>query len=285
MRILILGASGLIGSILFKTLYKEENLSVYGSLRSNDLLKYFSLDQYNNLLVDVEALDFLSVKNVVNQCKPDVIINCIGLTKHISDGSNFLKSIELNALFPHRLAELSESINAKFIHISTDCIFSGDKGSYTELDFPDAIELYGRSKALGEINYDNNLTIRTSTIGHELISNHGLLNWFLMQESSCKGYKNAIFSGLPTVVLAEIIRDYILPDSNMVGVYNVAAEPINKYELLKIISVVYKKNIDIIEDFDFCIDRSLDYTKFSNCTGYMPLDWHALVERMHQLSL
>jgi dTDP-4-dehydrorhamnose reductase len=180
------------------------------------------------------------------------------------------------------LAQICTLVGARFIHISTDCVFSGKDGFYTESAFADADDVYGRSKALGEVTYGGYLTLRTSTIGHELQSNYGLLNWFLSQKSSCKGFNKAIFSGLPTVVFAQVIRDFVLKDTQLKGLYHVAAQPINKYDLLKLIAKVYKKEINIEPDDSLIINRSLDASKFNQATGYNPPSWQNLIETMYQ---
>jgi len=185
-------------------------------------------------------------------------------------------------LLPHRLAQLCELAQARLIHISTDCVFSGKVGMYSETDSTDADDVYGKSKALGEVAYGSALTLRTSTIGHELQSDYGLLNWFLSQSERCKGFNRAIFSGLPTVVLAMVIRDFVIENKALSGLYHVAAQPINKYELLKLIADVYKKKINIEIDNSFVIDRSLDARKFNLATGYNPPSWESLINTMYQ---
>ena len=262
-------------------LSKESTFDVFGSVRNISAISNITL---NENLVHIDAKDLINLNNKLIDLKPNVIINCIGLTKHLKDGNQPIEAIKLNALFPHQLYEISQSIGARLIHISSDCVFSGKKGFYSEEDLPDAEDLYGRSKALGEIFYQNSLTLRTSTIGHEINFRHGLLEWFLSQKDRCKGYKNAIFSGLPTVVFAEIIRDYIIPNNNISGLYHIAAAPIDKYELLKIIAKVYNKDIKIELDENVRINRSLDASKFHKMTGYISPDWKSLIESMYEFN-
>jgi dTDP-4-dehydrorhamnose reductase len=166
------------------------------------------------------------------------------------------------------------------VHMSTDCIFSGAKGMYTEADMSDAKDLYGRSKYLGEVDYPHAITLRTSIIGHELNGGHSLVGWFLSQQGSVKGFRRAIFSGLPTVELARVIRDHVIPHPELHGVHHVSADPINKFDLLTLISNIYGKKIDIAADDNFIIDRSLDSTRFREATGYQPPPWPELVRRM-----
>jgi dTDP-4-dehydrorhamnose reductase len=277
----VLGSTGLIGNTLFNVLSKESTFDVFGSVRNISAISNITL---NENLVHIDAKDLINLNNKLIDLKPNVIINCIGLTKHLKSGNQPIEAIKLNALFPHQLYEISQSIGARLIHISSDCVFSGKKGFYSEEDLQDAEDLYGRSKALGEISYQNSLTLRTSTIGHEINSRHGLLEWFLSQKDRCKGYKNAIFSGLPTVVFAEIIRDYIILNNNISGLYHIAATPIDKYELLKIIAKVYNKDIKIEPDESVRINRSLDASKFHKMTGYISPDWQSLIESMHEFN-
>lgn len=278
----MLGSTGLIGSTVLRVLSEKPSLDVFGTVRS----EYFGLQlkdiSSSKIFTGVDVQDDSKVLDTFAAIHPDVVINCVGATKHKDDGNQPINAIKLNALFPHRLAQICSLLGTRLIHISTDCVFSGKTGSYTESDQPDADDIYGKSKALGEVLYGDALTIRTSTIGHELNTSYGLLNWFLSQESRCKGFKNAIFSGLPTVVLAEVIRDHILNNGALKGLYHVAAAPINKYDLLKLIAEIYGKKIDIESDEDFVIDRSLDAKKFNLATGFKAPKWPELIQTMYQ---
>jgi dTDP-4-dehydrorhamnose reductase len=276
LKVLVLGSNGLIGSSVFSVLSDSSSLDVYGTVRS-----VVNSNPHNQkIFSDIDVSLNYRLIDVLKLVNPDVIINCIGATKHKEDGNNPISSIKLNALFPHQLAEISREFNIRLIHISTDCVFSGAKGLYVETDLSDANDFYGRSKALGEVLYGNTLTIRASTIGHELSTNYGLLNWFLLQNKKCKGFKNAIFSGLPTVVLAQVILEYILDNKNLKGLYHIAGEPINKYDLLKLIADVYHKEIVIEMDESFVIDRSLDSRKFNEATGFKAPSWLELIQTM-----
>jgi len=281
MKVLVIGASGMIGSTVLRVLSEREDWEVYGSVRNTDARRFFSSQIGGRILggVDVEQPDALI--KVLNQVRPDVVVNCAGLTKHKPEAEEPLVSIPINTLMPHRLAGLCKLVEARLIHVSTDCVFSGDKGNYTEDDFADAQDVYGKSKALGEIIYPHTITLRTSTIGHEFETRYGLLEWFLSQQGRCKGYSRAIFSGLPTVVFAQIIRDVVIPQSHLSGLYHVAAEPINKYDLLALIAKVYGKQIDIEPDDTLIIDRSLNSERFRKATGYEAPDWENLIKTMH----
>lgn len=250
-------------------------------MRSADAKRFFPEEQRDKLKegIDVGKNDVLV--QLFATLRPEVVINCIGLTKHLMEPEDPLLALQLNALLPHRIANLCAVADARLIHISTDCVFSGTKGNYVEKDMPDSAHLYGKSKHLGEMDYPHAITLRTSTIGHELQSAHGLLEWFLSQQGSCKGYNRAIFSGLPNSVFAQVVRDVVIPRSDLYGLYHVGAEPIGKYELLKLIANVYGKQIDIIRDDEFSIDRSLNSTRFGRATGYKSLGWPELIQAMH----
>jgi dTDP-4-dehydrorhamnose reductase len=187
----------------------------------------------------------------------------------------------MNALLPHRLAEYCDLVGARLIHVSTDCVFSGKKGNYREIDTPDATDVYGRTKALGEVGGINTITLRTSTIGHEVGTSFGLLEWFL-QQKECKGYRRAIFSGLPTLEFARVVRDVVIPNRNLNGLYHVGAAPIDKDSLLRLIADVYGTTTTIFADDEVVIDRCLNSDRFSAATGYRAPDWPALIHVMHE---
>jgi dTDP-4-dehydrorhamnose reductase len=230
---------------------------------------------------NVSANDFDSIIRAVMSIRPRVIVNCIGIVKQDQASKDPLTSITVNALFPHRLAQLCLAAGIRLIHISTDCVFSGRKGNYTEDDEPDATDLYGRTKLLGEVDYEGCLTIRTSMIGRELSGSHGLLEWFLSQEGNgVKGFRRAIFSGFTTTALSEIIVDIIENHPRLRGVWHVAAEPISKYDLLSMIREVYRLNVEIEPDDQFVCDRSLNGDRFRKATGFTPPEWPLMIEEM-----
>lgn len=281
MKVLVIGASGMIGSTVMRVLSENRDWEVFGSVRDAGVKRFFSAPIGERLIagVDVEQAD--CIVKVLDQIRPDVVINCAGLTKHKPEAEDPLISIPINTLMPHRLAGLCKLAGARLIHVSTDCVFSGEKGSYVEDDFADARDVYGKSKALGEVLYPHTITLRTSTIGHELQSKYGLLDWFLSQQGRCKGYTRAVFSGLPTVVFAQVVRDVVIPHAELSGLYHVAAKPVNKFDLLKLIAEVYGKSIDIVPDDKLVIDRSLVAKRFQSATGYIAPEWPKLIELMH----
>jgi dTDP-4-dehydrorhamnose reductase len=281
MKVLIVGASGMIGSTVLRVLREKTEWVVWGTIRCESVRRFFSKSTRECLVAGVNVDQLNSLVKVLDQVRPDVVVNCAGLTKHTPDADDPLVSIPINTLMPHSLARLCKLIGARLIHISTDCVFSGEKGGYIEDDFTDARDLYGKSKASGEVNYPHAITLRTSTIGHELQSKYGLLEWFLSQERSCKGYTRAVFSGLPTLIFAQIIRDIVIPREDLSGLFHVASEPITKFDLLKLITDVYGKMIDIIPDDTLVIDRSLNASRFHDATGYVAPNWPELIKLMH----
>ncbi|WP_040257491.1 dTDP-4-dehydrorhamnose reductase family protein [Rickettsia hoogstraalii] len=280
MKILILGVTGMLGSSMFRFLSQDSKFDVYATARNNSARSYFSKDLSDKLITNVDVENYDSLVEVFNKAKPEIVINCIGLVKQLADANDPLKALPINSLLPHRLANLCKLANSRLIHISTDCVFSGKKGNYKESDFPDCYDLYGRSKFLGEVDYPHAITLRTSIIGHELVGNRSLINWFLSAEGQVKGFEKAIYSGFPTVELARIIRDFVLPNKELHGLYHLASKPINKLELLKLVAEIYNKEIDIIPSDELVIDRSLDATSFNEVMGYTPPDWRELVKRM-----
>ena len=280
--VLILGASGMLGNTLFRHLTRCPNISVFGTIRSNIGIENFYNAYAKNIVCNVHILKLSEVDLLFSKLKPDVVINCIGLIKQSTNSENFIDSITINSLLPHQLAKLCSMHNSRFIHISTDCVFSGAKGLYTEKDLPDANDLYGRTKYLGEVNYPNTVTLRTSIIGHELVTKKSLIEWFLSKEEGIQGYTNAIFSGLPSNELSKVISNYVIPNDKLQGLYHISSDPINKSELLEIINHVYKKNLVITPTDTPKINRSLDSTHFKTITGYKPSNWKDLVISMEK---
>jgi dTDP-4-dehydrorhamnose reductase len=285
MKILVLGASGMLGNAMMRVLGDTENLEVFGTIRAASAKFFFPENLAKRLIADCDVENSDSLNAVFVKVKPDIVINCIGLIKQLEQSSDPLKGILVNALLPHRLHKLCSLTRARLVHFSTDCVFNGSVGNYTESSAPDASDLYGKSKFLGEVGGDNAITIRTSIIGHELQSAYSLLGWFFAQQVQCKGYTRAIFSGLPTTAMAGIVRDYVIPNPKLSGLYHVAAEPISKYELLKIVADVYEKPIDIIPDDSLVIDRSLNAERFTVATGYRAPSWPILIQAMRHNKL
>jgi dTDP-4-dehydrorhamnose reductase len=280
MNILVLGASGMLGNAVVRVLSEHTGLQVFGTVRTDTSKRLFNEAIAQRLLVGVDVEQQDSLTQAFAFSRPDVVINCIGLVKQLADADDPLRAIPINTMLPHRLARLCDLSGARLVHMSTDCVFSGNKGNYSETDYADANDLYGRSKYLGEVSYAHTITLRTSIIGHELQSTHGLIGWFLSQQVKCKGYTRAIFSGVPTVVLAQIIRDVVIPHPELHGVYQVAADPISKYDLLNLVAKAYEKKIEISPDDSLVINRSLNPGLFHEATGYRTPPWEEMINLM-----
>jgi dTDP-4-dehydrorhamnose reductase len=270
----------MLGNAVLRSFVKTEGFRVYGSARSDRLLHHLPNSLHARVISGVDVEDVDSLLQLFERVEPDIVINCIGLIKQLSRAAHPLSAIPINAVLPHRLAKLCAVASARLIHVSTDCVFDGKKGGYVEADPADAQDLYGRSKHLGEVDYPNAITLRTSLIGHELGTAVGLLGWFLSSEGEVRGFTRAIFSGLPTVELSEIIRDYVIPRPQLHGVYHVAAEAISKYDLLHLVAQIYGKKIKIVPDENLIIDRSLNANRFRSVTGYQAPEWTSLVKKM-----
>lgn len=280
MKILVLGVSGMLGNAMLRVMAETGEHDVRGTARSASALRHFDPPLASRILTGLDVEHFDALAGVFQEVRPEVVVNCIGLVKQLTEADDPLQALPINSLLPHRLARLCALVGARLVHVSTDCVFNGAKGAYRESDFSDAEDLYGRSKFLGEVAYPHTITLRTSIIGHELSGAHGLVEWFLGQCGSVKGYRRVIFSGLPTVELSRIVRDIVLPRPALSGLFHVAAAPINKYELLKLVAVAYAKQIEIEPDDRVVIDRSLNADRFREATGYVASSWPDLIARM-----
>ena len=281
MKVLILGATGMLGYSLFSNLNEHASLSVFGTVRSIAGKESFFCNIEQQLITGVDAYDISSVELAIETVAPDVVINCVGLIKQHGISKQHIDAVKINALLPHELANICDQFNAKLVHFSTDCVFTGDVGLYNEDSLPDACDLYGKSKCLGEVGYGKHLTLRTSIIGHELTSAVSLVDWFLSQGESTKGFSKAVFSGLPTCYIAKLLVEYILPNPEVTGLLHLSVDPIDKFTLLKLIAEQYQKQIIIAESQELVIDRSLNSDKFRQLTQFSPPAWSKLVEYMH----
>jgi dTDP-4-dehydrorhamnose reductase len=282
-KILILGGTGMLGHLLLRYFSVYPEYDVYATARSlSGLDKHFPeelLARFHPDSVDANYLD--SVIRSLAAIRPDVVINCVGIIKRLPGADDPLMAITVNAQLPHRISLISHAAGARLIHISTDCVFNGKKGLYKENDQSNAEDLYGRTKYLGEVSDPHCVTLRTSIIGHELKGGYGLIEWFLAQTQPVRGFRKAIFSGFPTIELARIIHDYVLPNSALRGVYHVSSEPVSKFDLLHLVAQRYGKEIEIGPDDDYVQDRSLDSALFRETTGYDPPSWDKLMAMMY----
>jgi len=280
MKILILGGSGMLGHRLWINISKEHEtwVTVRGNGSEIPDIPEFPRE---NIRTGVDALYFDQVIRALASIQPDLVINCIGLIKqqgHIARDP--LMSINLNSVLPHRISMICRTAKIRMIHISTDCVFSGNKGNYIESDQSDAEDLYGRTKFLGEVAYPHTITLRTSIIGRELKTHLGLIEWFLTQEGQINGFKKAIYTGFTTDELSRVILNYVIPNPELSGLYHVSSDPISKFDLLNLAKDAFHKNIDILPENEFSCDRSLDSTRFRQATGYQPPAWKNMIDEL-----
>ena len=273
----------MLGHKAFELLNLNDKNEVFGTLRNEkDIKKYFSESKNSrNIFSGIDALNLNTVLALIDKLSPDIVLNCIGIIKQLKESHNALLSIEVNSLFPHKLAAHLEGSKTRLIHISTDCVFSGEKGNYIESDYSDAKDLYGKTKYLGElVNYSNCVTLRTSIIGPELKTKLSLLEWFLSQNVSVNGYINAIYSGLTTTELIKVIDTYIIPQNNQNGLYHISSEPISKHDLLAKIAREFKFDIIIHRTETFFNNKSLNSQKFTKDFGYQKKSWNKMIREM-----
>ena len=273
MNILVLGATGLIGRAIKKILDQEQDYNVIGTFNNNKFID-------NKRLINFNVFNDRDLDTFIKKLNPDFIINCIGITKHLSLKYNDNEYMEVNANFPKKLSLIAFKNNSKFIQISTDCIYSGKKGNYKENDVSDANDIYGISKSIGEKIHPSSLILRTSTVGREIGTKYGLIEWFLSQDKECEGYQGAIFSGITNIELGKILKKYIISKEDCSGTFNISSSPINKYEFLKKLALFYKKDIKIYKNNVIKIDRSLSNSLFKNKFGYVPKSWDLMLSEM-----
>lgn len=241
----------------------------------------FGIFEPNALIPNVDVTLPGDVARAFDAARPDVVFNAVGVVKQLPGAEDPIVGIGVNAMLPHRLAALCGTRGARLIHLSTDCVFSGSRGCYTEADPSDATDLYGRSKLLGEVSAPHALTVRTSMIGRELSTRHGLVEWFLSQRGGrVKGFRRAVFSGFTTNELAKILAHIAETQRTLSGLWHVSADPINKYDLLNLVNDAFATKVDIAPDDSFNCDRSLDSTRFREATGYVPPAWPELIRQM-----
>lgn len=280
-RVIVLGAAGMLGHKLLQRL--RSHYEIAGTIREPlpdaGLCRVL---QGIRLYPDVDASDLAALQRAIEDWDAQVVLNCIGIIKQTKAANDPLTSIAINSLLPHQLARLAAARGAKLIHFSTDCVFSGHRGNYVEDDVPDPVDLYGRSKLLGEVTAPNALTLRTSIVGRELRGHLGLIDWFLSQRGRrISGYVHALYSGLTTIAAADLIGWLIRTHPKLEGLWHVSSEPISKFDLLQIVKRVYGLDIDIAPDEAFVCDRRLNSTRFRKCTGWRPASWQDMIAGMH----
>lgn len=281
MKILILGVSGLIGHKLLQELSVDHE--VFGTLHKTKA-------QYNNLALfadstiieGIDVLKFEKLTEILQVIDPDVLLNCVGITKRKITQNNTLEVIETNAVFPHKLAYWAKNNNKRVIHFSTDCVFNGKEGDYSEESLTTAEDLYGRTKALGEIRYDHTLTIRSSFIGQELFDRTELLDWVLAQDGKqIKGFKNALYSGVSINFMAKTVNDIIINHTKLNSLYQLAPDvPISKYDLICSVKKAFGLDIDVTLETDYVHRPTLNAAKLKNEIGIKVPSWEEMMEEL-----
>lgn len=278
-RVLIVGATGMLGHKVWQLF--RDRFDTWATVRSR--MEHAPSGQFAGarVIADVRADDFDSVVRACAAAAPGVVVNCVGIVKQLKAGRDPVPSIAINALFPHQLAALGRDIGARVIHISTDCVFSGDRGQYREDEVPDATDLYGRTKLLGEVSGPGSLTLRTSIVGRELAATTGLVEWFLSRRGErVKGYTRAFFSGLTTLALARVLAEVVERHPALEGLYHVASQPISKYDLLQQLNQAYRSAVTIEPSDELIIDRTLDGSSFARTTGLRIPTWPEMIGDM-----
>lgn len=276
-RVLVLGATGMLGHKVMQQL--APRLTVVGAVRRRDG-QTRAIEKLSGARV-IDGLDATrpeSLVPILDHALPQVVVNCVGIIKQREGQSDSEDMVRVNALFPHLVERECVARGVRLIHLSTDCVFSGDRGGYEESDRPDPVDVYGQSKLLGEVAGPNVLTVRTSMIGRELRGGHSLLEWFLRQPGpDVRGFTRAIFSGLTNIALAREIGRIITDVPGACGLYHVSAAPIAKHSLLEKLASAFARPIRVIPDAAFHCDRSLVSTKYQDATGFIPPDWDAMI--------
>ena len=282
MKILILGATGMLGHKLFQIL--NEQYETWGSVRGPKS-SYADLEIFTQerIIENLDCFDFENVETVILKLAPDVVVNAAGIIRQLPSGKDPIACLTINSLLPHKLDAICQRIGSRLIQISTDCVFSGTKGNYIETDYPDPEDLYGRSKLLGEVTSPNSVTLRTSIIGRELRwrSSPGLIEWFIGNNNGAvNGFTRAIYSGLPTIALARVVANVVQNYPRLTGLYHVSADPITKYDLLCMVRDAFNLEIEVNQLAEPNSDASLNSEKFRNLTGYSPEPWENMIAEM-----
>lgn len=272
-KILILGIDGMIGHKIAQLLEQENNL--FGTTRKTIGPKKLGLKTSNLIKKDFDKNQSLGFLDNLN---PDIIINCIGITTRRINNDNISNLEFINSRLPHYLNEWTEKNDKRLIHFSTDCVYSGKSGMYTESDNPDAIDLYGKSKAIGEINNTKALTIRTSLIGREVYNHTELFEWLYKNKSGkVYGYENVYYSGLTTIRMSKILEKIINYYPDLQGVFNISSKPITKYSLLKLINRHFKFEIQVKKDLKIKSNKVLISKKITEITDIEIPTWEDLI--------
>jgi len=281
-KILVLGASGLLGNVLFRVLSESKIYNTIGTVRSNHFKTFFSSKLADKLVCVTDLLDYNELEQKIQNIKPDVVINCISIGRPAPSNQDLVLSIL--SVLPQRLSIICKKSGVRLIQIGSDGVFSVKRGGRSEEDLPDSSDIYGIAKFLGEIDGENSITIRTSIIGPELKRGSGMFEWLLSQSGQCKGYTKALFSGFTTIEFSQIMRDIVIPRPDLHGVLHIASTPISKFNLLCLIVKRYKLDVEVIPDESVIIDRTLSADKFNKLVSYAPPSWADMIDSMYEFN-
>jgi len=280
MRVLIFGGDGMLGHQLLRHLGPLHETRVTLRRELSDYARFDLFDR-DNAFDRTDARDAARVADVISAFRPEVVVNAAGIVKQRPEAHEREPAEEVNARFPHRLAGLCRAHGSRLVHLSTDCVFSGEKGNYTESDRPDPVDLYGKTKLDGEVNAPGAITLRTSMIGTELDRKTGLVEWFLAQKGrQVQGYRKAIFSGFITAELARLIERLITRHPDAHGLYHAASAPVSKFDLLDGLNRRLRLGVTLVPDDAVTCDRSLDSSRFRAAFGYAPPSWDAMLDEL-----
>lgn len=276
--ILVFGAAGMLGHMLVRTLSDSHQVTGTISKAFNQSGRLGEILPKHRCVDLLDVRDFVMVERTILDWQPDVVVNCVGLIKHKMNTESVLEAVLINSAFPHHLARLCDKLNIRLIHFSTDCVFEGTPGMKRLTDTPNATDEYGITKRLGEVGYGTSLTLRTSIVGRQISGTEALFEWVISQrDKEVHGFKKAIYSGLTTRALSEVVRQVIEQHPDLIGLYQVASSPITKFDLISHLNDKLKLNITIIPDTKFECDRTLDGTVFSSVTGIQTPAWDEML--------
>ena len=279
--VLVLGAAGMLGHMLVRTLsdsHRVVGTTSHAFGHSGKLTEILPRDRCVDLL---DVRDFVKVERTIRDWQPDVVVNCVGLIKHKMDDDCVLDAVLINSVFPHQLARLCDELKTRLIHFSTDCVFAGTPGVKRLTDIPDATDVYGTTKRLGEVGYGTSLTLRTSFVGRQIVGAEELVEWVISQRSGqITAYKNAIYSGLTTRALSDVVQQIIDRQPNLVGLYQVASSPITKFDLISHLNDKLRLDITVNPDTKFECDRTLDGSDFGRVTGIQVPSWEEMLSEL-----
>ena len=278
MKVVVLGGDGMLGHEVARRLSSSHD--VVATLRKPPPATVSAALAGCRIVIGLDVRVPDAAPALLLAERPQVVVNTVGIIKQRAAAADPLESIEVNSLFPHRLATACSVAGARLVHISTDCVFSGIKGDYKEEDNPDPVDLYGRTKLLGEVSGPGCVTIRTSIIGLELARCSSLIEWFLRQRGDVHGYTQAKWNGLTTLELARVIDKLVKDHGELHGLWHVSGPVISKYELLADLGALLGRPAAVVPDDTVVVDRTLNSERFRAAVNYEPPTWERMLPEL-----